>query len=207
MQPYGQPPPGYSQQPMQQQQGYGQPAAYGQQQGYGMPGTPNAWREGVLVVTNAGSIMIPHCLKCGQTKADVVPRMKDFEYVPAWANVFYIFGRLGRFIINALAKRATLAVALCNECESRWKAAKWIQMGAIIGGIVMLIIFSVGLGQVLPELAGIFFGLFFIAWIVSLIMIPFLVVRPRTLTAKLIEGPLVKLEGAHGSAIAGLPGQ
>ncbi len=199
---YGQPPQGYAQQP---QQGYGQPAAYGAPQQM-MPGTPNAWREGVLVVTNAGSIMIPQCLKCGHAKPDVVPRMKDFEWVPPWANVFYILGRLGRIIINALSKRATLAVSLCNDCDGRWKAAKWIQIGIIVGGLVGMILFSVGLGQVLPDLAAIFFMLFFLVWIVSLIAVPFVIVRPRTLTPKLIEGPLVKLEGAHGNAIAGLPG-
>lgn len=203
MQPYGQPPPGYAQQP---QQGYGQPAAYGAPQQM-MQGQPTAWREGLLVVTNTGSVMVPHCLKCGQAKPDVVPRMKDFEWVPAWAKIFYLLGRLGNVIVRALSKQATLAVSLCNECDARWKAARWIQIGVIVGGLVAMFVFSVGLGQVLPEAAGIFFALFFLAWIASLIALPFVVTKPRTLTPSLIDGPLVKLEGAHSSAIAGLPGQ
>lgn len=205
MQPYGQPPPGYAPPPQGYgQPGYGQPAGYAQAQ---MPGTPNAWREGLLVVTNAGSIMVPHCLKCGQAKPDVTPRMKNFEWVPAWAKIFYIFGRLGNFIVRMLSKQATLAVSLCNECDSRWNAAKWITIGVAVGGIIGIFVLTMGLGSVAPDFAGIFFGLFFLAWIASLIALPFVVTRPRTLTPELIDGPLVKLAGAHATSIASLPGQ
>lgn len=165
------------------------------------------WREGALLVTNVPAVMLPHCLKCGAAAADVVPRQKQFEWVPAWAKFLYAFGRLGRFILRFIQREVTVAIPLCNTCESRWNAAKWIQMGIIVGGFLALVFLPFVVGQVLPTVAGILFGLLFLVWIASFILVPFLVIKPRTLSPSSIEGNVLKLEGVHGNPLGTLPGQ
>jgi len=187
---------------------YGAPMAQ-QQQGYA-PAPAQAggvWREGQLLVTNVPAVMLPHCLKCGVAAPDVVPRQKQFEWVPPWAKFLYAFGRLGNLILRFIQRVVTVAIPLCNACEDRWKAAKWIQVGIILGGFIALIVLPMIVGQVLPSVGGALFGLLFLAWVLSFILVPFLIIKPRTLAPASIEGNVLKLEGVHGGALGTLPGQ
>jgi len=186
---------------------YGAPMAQ-QPQAYAAPAQAGGvWREGALLVTNVPAVMLPHCLKCGVAAADVVPRQKQFEWVPPWAKFLYAFGRLGNIILRFIQRVVTVAIPLCNACEDRWKAAKWIQLGIILGGFVALVFLPMLVGQVLPSVGGILFGLLFLAWLVSFFLVPFLIVKPRTLAPASIEGSVLKLEGVHGAALGSLPGQ
>lgn len=80
-------------------------------------------------------------------------------------------------------------------------------MGIMMGGFLALVFLPMVVGQVLPALAGILFGVLLLGWLVSLFLVPFLVIKPRTLAPAPIEGSMLKLEGVHGTALGTLPGQ
>jgi hypothetical protein len=221
--PQGQPQQGYGPPQGQPQQGYGPPQGQ-PQQGYGAPANPYAppvnqnfggqgmmapggnggvQVDGEVMIVSGCPVMQPVCMKCGNQSGGLT-HPHDFEWVPAWTSIFYVFGRLGRVIVNAFRKHHFLNVPLCTPCLGAWKMGNWMPFIGGGVGLVLLLLLGFIFSSIEPRLGGIGFSIGFLFLIAGLIG-GGIMKTMRHLKVIKIDQNQIRLKGVHPGALQAYP--
>jgi hypothetical protein len=165
-----------------------------------MPAGPVGHRDGANVVVPNGAPLPPVCVKCG-VQHDLQLRNQKFQWIPMYGRFFGLLGML-------LTRRSgALQLPICAVCNQRWSQAGWAMLGAVLGGVVLLILVPLLLGAISADMAGFGF-LFGVVAMVGLILgVGFGMVRPRQLQAQKIEKDgRIYLAGVHPNAASAITG-
>ena len=145
------------------------------------------------------------CVKCG-TREGLARKLKKFTWVSPWVWLLAIVSVLIAAIIAAiLQKRGELWLPLCARCKSRWTIATVSMVLTVLGifaaiFLPLIIAGAFDAGDAIPILLLVSFVL----WIVGLVLVSLLVVKPRTIWPKKIDDRVLTLRGVHPDARAAI---
>jgi hypothetical protein len=115
--------------------------------------------------------------------------------------VTFLVGLIWPLILYLVTKKScAVALPLCPGCRRRWKQATAAGVAAVLWVCVAVVLLVVGIAR---EDAGL--GWFaFLSLLTVPTLVQFLVVRPRTITPRLIEGQRMWLRDVHPTALVAL---
>jgi hypothetical protein len=173
----------------------GGPAGFGH-----MPVGNVGHRDGAHVVIPSGAPLPPVCVKCG-VQHDLQLRNQKFQWIPMYGRFFGLLGML-------LTRRTgALQLPICAACNQRWSQAGWAMAGAVVGGILLTVLFPIVLGAISPDVAGFGFMLGVLALLGLVLGVALGVVKPRQVQVHRIEKDgRIYLTGFHPNAATAITG-